>query len=244
MRYAIISDIHANLAAFRAVLADIERRGGVAKVWCLGDTIGYGPDPHECLELLRQTNYISVAGNHEWAATGQIDTSLFNPEAAQSCQWTIGQLSAADVEYIRNMPLVLEEGDFTLAHGSPREPIWEYLLSAKAVEENLAYFQTRFCLVGHSHVPLVFSCREDRQCSVRPFSPDSELTLRQERLIINPGAVGQPRDGDHRASYAIYDSESRQVKLYRVPYDIRLTQRRMTEYGLPPRLIMRLSYGR
>ncbi len=243
MRYAIIADIHANLAAFKAVLEDIGRQGGAEKVWCLGDVVGYGPDPHECIELLRQMNHVCVAGNHDWAAIGKIDTAAFNPDAAAACHWTAQQLSSSDVEYIESLPLVIEEGDFTLVHGSPREPIWEYLISTSIAQENFAYFKSQFCLVGHSHVPLVFSYNESGTCSASRFSTNVKLVLGRNRLIINPGGVGQPRDGDPQASYAIYDSETRLIRLYHVPYDIRSTQDRMVEHGLPMRLVARLSYG-
>src|SRR3972149_303792 len=129
MRYAIISDIHANLAAFTAVLDDIKGRGGVDSVWCLGDIVGYGPDPHECIEALRQIDHICVAGNHDLAAIGKISTSEFNPEAAESCHWTARQLSLSDIAYLEKLPMVIEEGGFTLVHGSPRDPVWEYLLT-------------------------------------------------------------------------------------------------------------------
>ncbi len=243
MRYAIVADIHANLAAFTAVLDNIESRGGVEEVWCLGDVVGYGPDPHQCIELLRQHNHVCVAGNHDWAAIGKINTNEFNPDAAAACHWTAQQLSSADMEYIENLPLVIEDGDFTLVHGSPREPIWEYLVSASVAKESFAHFKTRFCLVGHSHVPLVFRYSETGVCSFRPFSPGIGLVLGRSRLIINPGGVGQPRDGDPRASYAIYDSETRTVKLHRVPYDISATQAKMAKCGLPIRLVTRLSSG-
>ncbi|MFC1940312.1 metallophosphoesterase family protein [Chloroflexota bacterium] len=243
MRYAIIGDIHANLAAFTAVLADIERQGEIEKVWCLGDIVGYGPDPHDCIELLRQTNHVCVAGNHDWAAIGKIDTAEFNPDAAVACHWTAQQLSSTDVEYLGSLPLVIEEGDFTLVHGSPREPIWEYLLSTSLAKENFAYFKSQFCLVGHSHVPLVFSLRENGACSFGHCVTDVALVLGKNRLIINPGGVGQPRDSDPRASYAIYDSEIRQVRLYRVDYNIRSTQDKMMAQGLPIRLVARLTKG-
>jgi len=243
MRYAIIADIHANLAAFTAVLDDIEQRGGAEEVWCLGDVVGYGPDPHECISLLRQTDHVCVAGNHDWAAIGKVDTSDFNPDAAAACHWTGKQLSPGDVEYLSNLPLVIEKGDFTLVHGSPREPIWEYILSTVAARENFACFKSPYCLVGHSHYPAVFSYDDTGDCSASQFLPDSGLVLGESRLIINPGGVGQPRDGDPRASYAIYDSESREVRLYRLPYDIRATQDKMIAHGLPMRLVTRLSYG-
>ncbi len=243
MRCAIISDIHANLAAFTAVLDDIKHQGGVDKVWCLGDVVGYGPDPHECIEKLCQIDHICVAGNHDLGAIGKISTAEFNPDAAASCHWTGQQLNSADVEYIENLPLVIEQGDFTLVHGSPREPIWEYLVSNSVAKENFAYFKSQFCLVGHSHVPLVFSHNESGAYSAGRFSTNVKLLLGRNRLIINPGGVGQPRDGDPQASYAIYDSQTRIIKLYRVPYDIRTTQDRMVERGLPMRQVARLSQG-
>jgi len=244
MRCAIIADIHANLAAFRAVLDHIERRGGVAEIWCLGDIVGYGPDPHQCIELLRQYNHICVAGNHDWAAIGKADASDFNPDAAVACQWTAQQLSPEDIEYLDKLPMVIERGDFTLVHGSPRQPIWEYLISIGSAKESFAYFQSQFCLVGHSHVPMVFRYDEEAgTCSSSQFTPSVGLALGKHRLIINPGGVGQPRDGDPRAGYAIYDSDTGMIKLYRVPYDVGITQTRMVKHNLPIRLVARLSQG-
>ena len=241
MRYAIIGDIHSNLSAFRAVLEDIGHQGKADKLWCLGDVVGYGPDPHECIELLQQTNHVCVAGNHDWAAISKISTTEFNPDAAAACRWTMKQLKPADVDYLGALPLSIEEGDFTLVHGSPREPIWEYVISISVAEENYAFFKTRFCLVGHSHVPLAFT--KGKSGVLANQLPGYGVTLGRERLIINPGAVGQPRDGDPRASYIIYDSEAKTIKLYRVPYDIRATQDKMVADGLPMRLVARLSYG-
>jgi predicted phosphodiesterase len=243
MRYAIIADIHANLAAFTAVLDDIEHRGGVEELWCLGDVVGYGPDPHQCIELLRQHNHVCVAGNHDWAAIGRVDTSDFNPDAAAACHWTTQQLTPEDVTYLGSRPEVIQKDDFTLVHGSPRGHIWEYLLSVSNARENFNYFQSQFCLVGHSHVPLVFRYSETGACSYSPFSDNVRLLLGKDRLIINPGGVGQPRDGDPRASYAIYDSEANVIRLYRVYYNITATQNRMVEHNLPMRLVARLSYG-
>jgi len=243
MLYAIIADIHANLAALTAVLNDIKQQGGVEEIWCLGDIVGYGPDPHQCIKLLRQYSNVCVAGNHDWAAIGKIDTSDFNPDAAAACHWTTQQLSQEDVEYLSNLPLVIERDNFTLVHGSPRDPIWEYLLSTSSAGENFAFFRSQFCLVGHSHAPLIFEYNETKICSLIKFPTDAELTLSENRFIINPGAIGQPRDGDPRASYAIYDNETRTIKHYRIPYNISITQAKMIDYGLPKRLVIRLSYG-
>jgi diadenosine tetraphosphatase ApaH/serine/threonine PP2A family protein phosphatase len=242
MRYAIIADVHANLTAFAAVLKDIEQRGGMDEIWCLGDTVGYGPDPHECIALLRQQRHVCVGGNHDWGAIGKVDIADFNPDAAAACRWTAQQLSPEDVRYLENLPLTLERDDFTLVHGSPREPIWEYLTSTSIAIQNFNFFQSPYCLVGHSHVPLVFR-DEDGACSFNKWTTNIGLALGQNRLIINPGGVGQPRDGDPRASYAIYDTENRQIRLYRVPYDIETTQHKMMEGGLPIRLVVRLKYG-
>jgi predicted phosphodiesterase len=243
MRYAVLADIHANLAAFTAVLADIEHNGGVEEVWCLGDIVGYGPDPHQCIELLRRCNHMCVAGNHDWAVVGKIDVSKFTPDAAVVCKWTAQQLSYEDVAYLEGLPLVIQKEDFTLVHGSPREPIWEYIESTGVAKENFAYFESQFCLVGHSHVPLIFKDNGDGVCSGNQFVTNIRLVLGRNRLIINPGGVGQPRDGDSKASYAIYDSEAKVVDLYRVPYDVDATKARMVEHNLPVRLAARLSFG-
>jgi len=243
MRCAIIADIHANLAALKAVLVDVKQRGGVEEIWCLGDIVGYGPDPHDCIELLRQTKHICVVGNHDLAAVGQIDTTDFNPDAVAASEWTAEHLNSQDVRYIKSLPRVINKDDFTIVHGSPREPIWEYVLSISGARENFAYFKTQFCLLAHTHVPAAFSYDEGGACSFRQFAPEKELVPAEERLIINPGAVGQPRDGDPRASYAIYDSDKQRFWLYRVPYDVTETQSRMVEQKLPMRLVARLSHG-
>ena len=243
MRCAIVADIHANLDAFKAVLLDVKEQGDVEEIWCLGDIIGYGPDPHQCIELLRQTNHIGVAGNHDLAAIGEIDTHQFNPDAVAASSWTSRQLIPQDVVYIKELPLVIERDDFTLVHGSPREPIWEYVLSLSSASENFAYFKSKYCLVCHTHVPAVFKLGKGGACSFSKFSPESAVGLGEERLIINPGSVGQPRDGDPRASYAIYDSQAGQIKLRRVPYDIAATQAKMVEQRLPIRLVARLTRG-
>jgi diadenosine tetraphosphatase ApaH/serine/threonine PP2A family protein phosphatase len=242
MRFAILADIHSNLAAFEAALSDADSRGGFDKIWCLGDVVGYGPEPNECIKRLSQFEHVCIAGNHDWAAIGKMDTSEFNPVAAAAAQWTGEQLTAEDKDYLQNLPLTLRENGFTLAHGSPREPIWEYLLSTEAAQDNFAYFETAYCLVGHSHVPLIFELVADKAV-YREFR-ETNLKLKEKRMIINPGGVGQPRDGDPRASYAIYDSEAQTVRHYRVEYDIPATQKKMAEQGLPAPLILRLSVGR
>lgn len=242
MRCAILADIHANLSAFEAVLQDAERRGGFEVIWCLGDMVGYGPDPGKCIQLLREQRHVCVAGNHDLAAVGKIDTSSFNPEAAAACRWTSGQLNAEDVSYLSDLPLTLKQGDFTLVHGSPREPVWEYVLSTELARLNFRHFDTRHCLVGHSHSPLFFELDQD-EC--RLFRLPGGLSLQEQkgRLIINCGSVGQPRDGDPRASYALLDTAQAKLLHFRIDYDIEATQAKMRESGLPVRLINRLAAG-
>jgi predicted phosphodiesterase len=243
MRCAILGDIHANLVAFETVLQDIEAGGGFDEIWCLGDIVGYGPEPHACIELLCCYSHICVAGNHDRAAVGQIDISDFNPDAARACRWTAQQLTTEDVKYLQNLPDKLTQGDFTLVHGSPRRPIWEYLLSVDRACDNFDYFDTSYCLVGHSHMPLIFEQDKAGNCSGRKIASEIRLTSESHRLIINPGGVGQPRDGDPRASYAIYDSDAQIIHYHRINYDITATQKKMMEHKLPLPLILRLNYG-
>jgi predicted phosphodiesterase len=242
MRYAILSDIHANLVAFEAVLKDIDGKGGVDEIWCLGDIVDYGPDPSACIELLRKQNPVCVVGNHDLGAIGKIDLNDFNPAAAISCQWTASQLSRSDIQYLESLPLTLTNGDFVLVHGSPAEPVFEYIVSTSIAAKNFSFFDTPYCLVGHTHVPLAFK-KSDAGSSTITLSPGIGLVLSKHRTIINPGGVGQPRDGDPRASYAIYESEGRILRLYRVPYDIDVTQEKMIRAGLPMSLVLRLQEG-
>ena len=243
MRVAIIADIHANLTALAAVLGDIKRQGGVDELWCLGDIVGYGPDPHQCIELMQQMNHTGVAGNHDLAAIGRVATSDFNPDAAAAIRWTAQQLTPGDIKYLEGLPLSVVKGEFHLVHGSPVEPVWEYVVSTGIAARNFAHFSTRYCLVGHSHVPAAFR-EEGDACRSLGLAPGIGLLLTDRRMILNPGGVGQPRDGDPRASYAIYDSEGRMMRLYRVPYDIGATQDRMMKANLPIHLITRLQAGR
>ncbi len=243
MRYALLSDIHANMEAFTAVLDDIRRRGGVDEYWCLGDIIDYGPDPSACIQLLRQLPHICVAGNHDMVAIGKADVNRFNPDAALTIGWTQQQISQDDIEYLDDLPQVIERGNFTMVHGSPRQPLWEYLLSSGSAEESFNYFSTKYCLVGHSHKPLMFRQKEDGGCFSIQLSESIGQVLGDKRAIFNPGSIGQPRDGDPRASYAIYDDESKVVRLCRVAYDINATQQKMVKANLPVKLMVRLEQG-
>jgi diadenosine tetraphosphatase ApaH/serine/threonine PP2A family protein phosphatase len=242
MRYAILADIHANLAAFEAVLGDIREQGGVDAIWCLGDVVGYGPDPSACIDLLKKQRPVCIVGNHDLGAIGRLDLSYFNSTAAVACRWTAGRLRPADVRYLESLPQSAVQGDFYLVHGSPAEPVMEYVTSTGIAAKNFSFFDQPYCLVGHTHVPLAFK-KSDGSCSSVALSPSIGLVLGAHRMIINPGGVGQPRDGDPRASYAIYDSDGRVFRLHRVSYDIDATQDKMIRAGLPMSLVSRLQEG-
>ncbi len=242
MRTLILGDIHSNLIALQAVLADAEERGGFDQVWCLGDTVGYGPDPRPCLSLLRRYSLLAVAGNHDQAATGQVGVEEFNGPAAEAARWTAQQLTEEDRDFLSRLPLTATSEDFTLVHGSLRQPLWEYLLSEESALATFQLLPTKFCLLSHSHIS--FICQENQGGpTFVDFTEGQEFALNEERWIINPGSVGQPRDRDPRPSYAVYDSARRAISRHRVSYDIGETQERMRKAGLPQPLIDRLNHG-
>jgi len=244
MKYAFLADIHSNLEALTAVLEDIDRRVSIEELWILGDIVGYGPDPGECIKLIRSRKHIAVSGNHDAACCGKIDVLyLMNSVAGTACRWTSRVLSPEDIGYLSGLPDVIERDDFTLVHGSPRDPFWEYVMSKNIALINFDYFRTGYCLTGHSHIPMLFKLDENGDCINLPLSENIGAVLGKDKMIINPGGVGQPRDGDPRASYAIYDSESKVIRLHRVAYDIRLTQQKMVKQNLPVQLISRLEKG-
>ena len=243
MRALIVSDIHSNLEALESVLGDAQSRGGFDQVWSLGDVVGYGPDPGACIDLLLRHDLRAVAGNHDLAAIGKLSLEAFNPYAAAANRWTAGQLSAEQAEHLAGLELRLELDEFTVVHGSPRDPIWEYVVTVQAAVASFTHFDTYWCLVGHSHVP--FICRPAAQgAEFLRFPLDSPVVLSEDQVIINPGSVGQPRDGDPTASYAVYDSDGPTVTHHRVEYDIAATQEKMRGHDLPQYLIDRLPLGR
>lgn len=239
-----MADIHANLEALTAVLDDISDKGDIEAIWCLGDIVGYGPDPGRCIEIISQCRHVCIAGNHDMAAIGKVDTAYFNPLAAVAIRWTAGQLTPEQVQYLEDLPETLRQGDFTLVHGSPTQPLWEYVVSTGIAIRNFTYIEMAYCLVGHSHMPMTFKQEKGGGCSPVHLTPGIGLVLGDSKMIVNPGGVGQPRDGDPRASYAIYDSERQMINLYRVDYDIEATQKKIMAAGLPVQLMTRLEQGR
>ena len=239
MRVAVVSDIHSNLTAFQAVAADF---GEVDEVWCLGDIVGYGPDPNECIARLREYPHVCIAGNHDWAAIGKVETDVFNTAAASAAAWTAEQLTDESREFLLALPLEIDREGWRLVHGSPRDPIWEYVLEAAQAEGLFSLFPGRGCLIGHSHIPMLFVETSD---GVEYLGPEygEPLDLEESRVIVNPGGVGQPRDGDPRASYALLDTTAGLLEFRRVVYDVEAVQERMQAVDLPRPLWRRLSYG-
>jgi len=217
------------------------------EVWCLGDVVGYGPDPNECVELLRGRKLTCVAGNHDLGAIGELDLTVFNADAREACEWTARALSEESRAFLQSLPRTAVAEHAFLAHGSPREPPLEYLLNVESARPNFEYFSAPICLVGHTHVPLVFTRSDEEhgryryQTVVPPIM--QALDLQGLKAIVNPGSVGQSRDGNSDAAYMIFDPESLTVSQGRVAYDISITQTRILDAGLPSRLAARLSYG-
>jgi len=242
VRIAVVSDIHSNLVAFETVLRAL---GEIDQLWCLGDIVGYGPRPNECVDRLAALKHLAVAGNHDHAAIGKIGVEDFNPFAALAAQWTTDALADATREYLAALPTIQTSGEFTLVHGSPRGPIWEYLLTVASATVSFDHFGGPFCLVGHTHVPAIFARSPEGEVQVRRIVGDYDLPLKRPgwRFILNPGSVGQPRDDDPRASCLLIDTDRATASWRRVEYDIAETQQEMRRARLPARLVERLAHG-
>ncbi|MDD5593982.1 MAG: metallophosphoesterase family protein [Candidatus Margulisbacteria bacterium] len=220
MLYGIIADIHGNLEALDVVLRELRPAD---RLICAGDIVGYGPNPNECLQLIRGRNVQAIAGNHDKAAVGLMDTSRFNDSARRAIEWTGDQLTQANRKYLTDLPLLLESPDFQVVHGSLRSPLDEYIFGLQAASPTFEIMSKDLLFVGHTHVP---------------------LRLKEKgKEIINPGAVGQPRDGDPRASFGLYDSGKRSFIFRRVEYNVAAVQEKMRIAGLPASLIERLRAG-
>jgi len=241
-RILVISDIHANFTALEAVLADA---GEVDETWCLGDLVGYGPDPNECIHRIRSLPKLTcLMGNHDTAAIGNLALVSFNHDARRSLVWHKETVTKKNLTFLTGLPSdVVVCGKVSLAHGSPRDPIWEYVMNALTARINLGFFSTPWCFIGHSHMQVVFQqCarRDSVDIVVLPPGEGYELT---ERAILNPGSVGQPRDRNPRAAYALFYPEKKIWEPRRVEYDIQAVKTRILEAGLPPRHAERLAGG-
>jgi predicted phosphodiesterase len=241
MKALIISDIHGNRTALEAVL---KAAGSVDSVWCLGDIIGYGPDPNDCVAIVRDLpNLICLRGNHDSAVIGLTERIRFNHAAQMVLEWTDNQLNPIHRQYLLNLTPIVEVDDVTLVHGSPRDPTWEYIMDVYTATANFDYFKTPYCFVGHSHLPVLYYLKNGSELANVSFVYPGDKTRLPENCIVNPGSVGQPRDHDPRAAYTIYDTEEKTWAQFRVNYDISEVQDRMNLAGLPIEYIQRLDMG-
>ncbi|HET9493916.1 MAG TPA: metallophosphoesterase family protein, partial [Chloroflexia bacterium] len=262
VRIGIISDLHGNYVALRTVL---EEMGAVDQLWCLGDLVGYGPQPNECIEAVREQAHICIPGNHDWGMLGRLDILDFNRDARIVLDWTRRNLTPESLEWMEALPVTLKAFGqaFTLVHASPRDPMWEYLLDLFDAAECFPLFDTRYCFVGHTHVPIIFRDVEGVVKAALP-EPGEGMMLNVwpkveslddpggARMIVNPGSVGQPRDGDPRAAYMVLDIPPSAgpeadwkavLTFHRTEYPVDEVQDVMKGLNFPPRLIQRLELG-
>ena len=253
MRYGIISDIHGNLEALNAVLEELSKER-VDRYVCLGDLVGYGANPNECVELVRGLTDRVVAGNHDWAAVGMTDIAVFNPHAREAVLWTARCLTEAPRSYLKELPLEVTDGEVLFVHATPEAPEeWHYILSpyeagwyldamgrTQRVGERSDALRARICFIGHSHRPVTFARDDDGRDLILGTSFRIEPDW---RYIVNAGSVGQPRDGDPRACYAVFDAEEGTAEIKRIVYDIEKAQRKILWAGLPAVEAERLAYG-
>lgn len=249
MKYAFFSDVHSNLEALQAVLENMKKEGA-DKCFFLGDAVGYGPNPNECVELINQVAGVKLAGNHDWAVLDKMNTDDFNVFAAEAINWTKEQLTEKTKEIMLRFTLshkIVEHGIF-LIHSTPQKPEeWGYILSKEEAEAAFKDFKEQICLIGHSHQPIIFYLKEGENYPEDISDADFRTFIFRpkegSRYIINIGSVGQPRDENSRACYVLYNTEEKIVYYKRVSYDITTTQKKMREIGLPDYLINRLAHG-
>lgn len=254
MRLAILSDIHANLPALEAVLADIER-ADLGDLWCLGDVVGYGAQPDDCASLVRDRCDVCLVGNHDLAVLDELDVSSFSPAAAAAVRWTQETADPATLDFLRGLEPADESRDVALYHASPRDPVWEYVLWPDQAAECIAVQASRVSMIGHSHVALFFVMGEDHRpahaqgtdlddvARGAQAGPGTRLDLSEGRWLINPGSVGQPRDGDPRAAWLELDTDAWEATYHRVEYEIDRAAGAIEATDLPEHLARRLYVG-
>lgn len=243
MRIAVISDVHANLYALEAVLGQIDR-DPPDEIWCLGDTVGYGPRPNECCELVRERSALTLVGNHDLVALGSAEVGVedFNPEAGAASVWTSKQLTEETREFLSSLRPQATRDGFELFHGSPSDPVWDYVIDPYSAADALARTEAPIVLVGHSHVATAITL-VDGTLDGGVATADFAAELGTSRWLLNPGSVGQPRDGDPRAAFLRLDHEAGEARFERVTYPVARTQEEIRERGLPDSLAERLAHG-
>jgi predicted phosphodiesterase len=241
VKIAVISDIHGNYDALEAVLEDIDQQGGVTKIFCLGDIIGYGAQPNECTVKVLELGCICVAGNHDFASVGKLSFEFFNTYAKKSAVWTKETLNKENIAWIQGLSYLKEVDAFTLVHGTPFSPeMFHYISTLNDAKVSFEEMKGEICFVGHSHVPIVFFDTNPISYVVK----DEIKISRKEKMIVNVGSVGQPRDENPKSCYAVYDSEEGTIKLIRVKYDLDAAYNKIVKAGLPEILAARLREGR
>ncbi|MBN2385064.1 metallophosphoesterase family protein [bacterium] len=242
MKIVILSDIHGNLEALNSILHFLDHEK-IDQIICLGDIVGYGANPNECIELIRTTCDLALIGNHDHAALGHLDISYFNPYAKKSVIWTGSVLKDDNRQYLENLPLTAERPEATYVHSTPHQPRdWSYIFTVYDARLNFKFFTTQVCFIGHSHQPVFIVLSPQGEIFVQP-PPHLELK-EGYRYIINVGSVGQPRDGNPDSSVVIFDLAEGSIRLVRLPYDIAQVQAKMQQAQIHPFLIERLAYGR
>jgi predicted phosphodiesterase len=246
LRVAVLTDVHSNRPALETVLASIDATG-VEQLWCLGDMVGYGADPDACTALIRERCDVCLVGNHDLAVLGELDVSTFSESAAVAVEWTRANASEETIGFLRGLQPAGSQGEIGLFHASPRDPVWEYVLSTDQAEDALDAQAERVGLIGHSHIALFFTRPAEPKPTFAQGSQAGEgavLEISSGEWLLNPGSVGQPRDADPRAAWLELDTEEWTARYHRVPYDVAAAGESILAAGLPRSLAERLQAGR
>jgi len=241
MKHLLFSDVHSNLEALEGLLAHISEEKP-DKIFFLGDVVGYGANPSECLQTVADMADLCLAGNHDVAAAGILATTYFNPLAKEVIFWTQSQLSAEEIAYLKTLPVILQFPEFCLVHSSPWQPDqWNYIITKKDAADNFPYFSSSLCFIGHSHRAEIFILDQSENCRI---SLNEAIEVKENyRYIVNVGSVGQPRDNNPQAAYCLYDDQKKYIQIHRFDYNIQKAQQKIIQADLPHFLAERLSLG-
>jgi len=241
VRYGIISDIHGNLEALETVIKEL-KAARIDSIFCAGDIVGYGANPKTCLDMIRDLKTVCVAGNHDWAVSGKFNPAGFNEVALRAVEWTRGQLTSEDLTYINSLGLVHKENGLTMVHGTLSEPEhFHYMVYLTDAEETMNLMDGFVCFIGHTHAPQIIVQEENEVKCLNELKVNMDP---ERKYLVNVGSVGQPRDGNPKAAYCIYDSENRSAEIRRTAYDVAKAQNKIIGAGLPEVLAERLAVGR